>query len=500
MPTELSTSRPLNEYLFISRRGSTPKRVQLNKRSLLIGRSSKNDIVLDSLDVSRQHARLIQVEGGWEIKDLGSRAGTFCNGVRLTKKQAVQWQPDETIVIGSYFLRWHEVEPEEVPAQISNANVVPEPITELFQLPLGGNETQSNKGQFSAALYPATVSLSPGDTSTVQFELFNQSLTADVYLISLLGLPAGTAELAQTSISVTPGARTSLPITFVLPAEGSPKMRALRAGSFPFQVLVCSQTNHEEKAVLNGLLLVSPVDAFAFSIWPSQMPNPGRCRVLIRNEGNFPARYSIVAKDDSRKLRFAGQEANITLDPGEAVTKKLKVSHFKRPFFAEPHAIPFEIEVRTNDGLVKTRNAAIRVEPLMPKWVISFAQFIFVVLLILLVVIAIVSSQLNSGAETAVPEASNPDTAPITITDSDGDTLTDGEEAQYGTDPNNPDTDLDGLSDSNELHNLSLNPLNPDTDGDQLPDGAEVNIYGTNPLRTDTDGDGISDMDELPDK
>ena len=340
---------------------------------------------------------------------------------------------------------------------------------------------KAQKGNLVWRFTHRTVSLAPGDKSTVQFELFNQALHADVYLISLLGLPAGTAELAQTSVSVTPGARTSLPITFVLPEEGSPKMRALRAGSFPFQVLVCSQTTREETAVLNGLLLVSPLDAFAFSIWPAQMPNPGRCRVLIRNNGNFPARYSIVAKDDSKKLRFAGQGANIALDPGEAVTKKLKVSHLKRPLFAEAHAIPFEIEVRTNDGLVKTRNAAIRVEPLMPKWVIPFAQFALVVVLILLVVVAIFSTQAGGGVGTAVPEDTNTNAVPAIVNDNDGDGLTDSEEAQFGTDPNNPDTDLDGLTDGDELHNLSLNPLNSDTDEDNLPDGAEVNIYRTNP-------------------
>ena len=499
LPTEVSTSMPLNEYLFVSRRGSTPKRIRLDKRVLCIGRSEKNDIVLDALDVSRQHVQLTQTETGWQIEDLGSRAGTFCNGRKLLANEPTPWQEDETVVVGSYLLRWHESEPDEQPTQIPEQQAAPAPKTELFQLPQGGHEVQSTKGQFSAALYPATVSLSPGQETVIQLELFNQALSADVYLVSILGLPTGTVELAQTSIPLTPGARTSLPISFVLPPEGSAQMRALKAGSFSFQIAICSQTNREETAVLNGLLLVSPVEAFSASIWPTQMSNPGNCRVLIRNDGNFAARYSLIARDESKQLRFGGQMANIALEPGEAVNKKLKVGHNKRPFFGEPYAIPFEIEVRTNDGLSQTCNAAIRVEPRMPKWIFSFLQFAIVVALVLLVVAAITNIQLSQSGGGVDPNAGQQNSAGggLVVNDADGDGLSDNEEATLGTDPNNPDSDQDGLNDGDELKNLNLNPLNQDTDEDGLPDGAEVNLYRTNPTVKDTDGDGVNDMDEV---
>ena len=74
-----------------------------------------------------------------------------------------------------------------------------------------------------------------------------------------------------------------------------------------------------------------------------------------------------------------------------------------------------------------------------------------------------------------------PDTAKVTVEvvvplDSDGDGLTDEEEAILGTDPLNADSDADGLN-----------------------DGDEVSVYGTNPLSHDTDGDGFSDGEEIAD-
>ena len=52
------------------------------------------------------------------------------------------------------------------------------------------------------------------------------------------------------------------------------------------------------------------------------------------------------------------------------------------------------------------------------------------------------------------------------------------------------DSDLDGLDDYNEYHNITSNPYDGDTDDDGLPDGLEVNGYGSNPLWADPDEDG----------
>lgn len=81
--------------------------------------------------------------------------------------------------------------------------------------------------------------------------------------------------------------------------------------------------------------------------------------------------------------------------------------------------------------------------------------------------------------------------------DTDGDGLTDQQEAALGTDPNSADTDGDGLTDGEEVNDYGTDPLRADTDGDELNDGAEVNSHNTDPLNADTDGDGLSDGEEV---
>ena len=82
------------------------------------------------------------------------------------------------------------------------------------------------------------------------------------------------------------------------------------------------------------------------------------------------------------------------------------------------------------------------------------------------------------------------------------------------TNPCDPDTDDDGLSDGEEAGLFvpvggsgsmvvsttagnTIPALDDDSDNDGLSDYEEVNITGTDPLDADTDGDGISDANEL---
>ena len=102
------------------------------------------------------------------------------------------------------------------------------------------------------------------------------------------------------------------------------------------------------------------------------------------------------------------------------------------------------------------------------------------------------------------------------IIDTDGDGLLDSIEALLGTLNDVSDTDMDGISDfdevnfdndpTNYLEFTDTNPNLPDTDGDGIDDGDEVSFDGdpsynpltdTDPNSEDSDGDNINDFDEI---
>jgi hypothetical protein len=89
----------------------------------------------------------------------------------------------------------------------------------------------------------------------------------------------------------------------------------------------------------------------------------------------------------------------------------------------------------------------------------------------------------------------------VTNLDVDLDFMLDTWELANGLDPADPsdaalDGDLDGLSNVDE-YRYGSDPDNADSDADGITDGDEVNIYGSSPSAVDTDGDGMPDPYEI---
>ncbi|NCF26434.1 MAG: FHA domain-containing protein [Gammaproteobacteria bacterium] len=75
----------------------------LDKERLLIGRKPENDIQVDNLAVSGQHAAIITILNDSFLEDLDSTNGTFVNG-KLVKKHALKH--GDVITIGKHELKY----------------------------------------------------------------------------------------------------------------------------------------------------------------------------------------------------------------------------------------------------------------------------------------------------------------------------------------------------------------------------------------------------------
>ena len=84
--------------------------------------------------------------------------------------------------------------------------------------------------------------------------------------------------------------------------------------------------------------------------------------------------------------------------------------------------------------------------------------------------------------------------------DPDADGLPNAQELLFSADPNNPDSEEDGLSDGEEVSTYHSDPMETDTDGDGLTDGEEAMTYGTDPCSADTDQDQMPDAWEVEHK
>ena len=127
--------------LIVSIDGVVIKEVTLAKDRTTLGRRPYNDIVVDNLAISGEHAVLHLIGGDVYLEDLNSTNGTYVNG-RAIKKQALE--QNDIIEVGKYKVRYLATAGSENAAPV-RATVPPAPSGPIplssaptVQSPLGG--------------------------------------------------------------------------------------------------------------------------------------------------------------------------------------------------------------------------------------------------------------------------------------------------------------------------------------------------------------------------
>lgn len=100
--------------VIISHEGIVIKEVQLTKDRTTLGRRPYNDIVIDNLAVSGEHA-VLQLSGQEvHVEDLNSTNGTLVNGKSI-KRQVLHH--NDVVEIGKYHIQYlHDVQPRPAPS------------------------------------------------------------------------------------------------------------------------------------------------------------------------------------------------------------------------------------------------------------------------------------------------------------------------------------------------------------------------------------------------
>src|SRR5690606_15039458 len=111
--------------MIVSIDGVVIKEVQLTKDRTTLGRRPYNDIVIDNLAVSGEHAVLQMSGSDVFLEDLNSTNGTYVNGKAIKKQQL---QGGDTIEIGKYKIKFvHEGGESYEKTMVINAGAVVAP-------------------------------------------------------------------------------------------------------------------------------------------------------------------------------------------------------------------------------------------------------------------------------------------------------------------------------------------------------------------------------------
>jgi hypothetical protein len=497
------TPTPSGERLVIAQKDHTPRAIPMEKAELILGRSEENDVSLSDPDVSRQHARLERTAAGWQVVDMGSTNGTFVEGTKLLPGVPEVLSSGQTLRIGPYFIHWQAAgKPLSTAMQSYNATMSGAPTS-------GTTRVRSNSGWVEARVTPTNVEVAPGGRADIVLQLFNQGPIVDHFNLLLEGLPESWVTLPAKAAELMPGAEVSLSCTIHPPGDSS-----ATAGPHPYQFVVSSTSNLQETARIPGQVTVKPFEQFSIDVQPSNLTSGSASRVSILNQGNVEGMYNIVGYDPAEAIRFEGERGHIKIEPGQTESLVLRLAAKKRPFLGSIKTLPFEVRVGAKSGALEKRQGQLEVKPVIPGWIVPPLGLLLVLCMLgggylfNLQSQSKVQAAQTTDASTAVA-LSTEGTAQAAATanaltaiaegDDDGDGLSNQQERNLGTNPEDRDTDNDALSDGEEVNEHNTDPNNPDTDDDNLFDGQEVNTYRTNPRIPDTDGDGIrDDLDASP--
>ncbi len=123
--------------LVLSVDGVVMSEVALTKERMTLGRKPQNDIVIDNIAVSAEHAVIVTLLNDSFLEDLGSTNGTFVNG-QPVKKHFLQ--NGDTIELGKYRLKFiADADMAVQPYQQSLASLAE--TSSMQPLPSPNNET-----------------------------------------------------------------------------------------------------------------------------------------------------------------------------------------------------------------------------------------------------------------------------------------------------------------------------------------------------------------------
>lgn len=119
--------------LILSMDGAVLKEFPLNKERITIGRKPHNDIAIDNLAVSGEHAAIVTILNDSFLEDLDSTNGLEVNGTP-TKKHFLQ--NNDVIGIGKYKLKYiNDQVTQSAPADFEKTMVLRQPVKQAAPAP-----------------------------------------------------------------------------------------------------------------------------------------------------------------------------------------------------------------------------------------------------------------------------------------------------------------------------------------------------------------------------
>jgi len=362
------------------------------------------------------------------------------------------------------------------------------------------------QGRLGVMMHSNQFTAIPGSSISIPLVLRNQGLEMDGFRLAIDGIPTAWVSTSSPLTQLEPGEQKG--ITLNIHPPRSPQSRA---GRHPFTLDLISKKYPDQVTSVECILTLAAFTQFTCELDPPEFPTEETARVAVINQGNIQQSYELNWVSENDALIFSSESPNpVRVPAGEVGVTEFTAAPRRKPLIGGQVVYSFSAQIKSAENELKTLNGKVTSRGLVPVWV---APVVLVACLLFACVAAFLwTTQGDRGAAATQTAQAGIDLGPsatqtaafnqtaaaaIGQQDDDGDGLTNQQEAELGTNPQNPDTDNDELSDGDEVNRHGTNPLNPDTDTDELTDGDEGLRRGTDPKNPDTDCDGLRDGEEV---
>jgi len=373
-----------------------------------------------------------------------------------------------------------------------------------------------SEGRIGVLLGSLNFSVVPGTSITVPMILKNHGINEDSFILSVEGIPPNWVTTTSPLTKVPAGQSKQTQFDIQIPRSSQ-----AHAGRTPFNIVITSQSYAAERVAVDCVMTIAAFYQFSATLEPESLQGNEIGGLTVQNVGNTVDHYSLIFQDPNNELIFEKAEQvpkknakpddpnpeletvyseivqgeGLRVSPGESGMLQFRGRPRVREIVGNEKIYPFNAWVQSSENSTAELHGQVSAKGFIPVWVIGLSVILAIFACFLFFFPRRGAQEAASATQTA---AANQTQAAISgQEDTDGDGLTNNEEAQIGTDPLNPDTDGDGLGDGEEVKTYQTNPLAPDTDNDGLGDGDEVHQRKTDPLNPDTDADRLMDGDEI---
>lgn len=301
---------------------------RLTKETIAVGRSTGNDIVLDTTTISRYHVIFTFNDQQALLEDLESVNGTYVDSFRLKPREPFVLHGGEEVQIGEVRLIYHP------PHALDS--VGPEDTTQRVII---------SQPSYRVELDGPDMAVAPGAHVQATLNIENLGDDDDRYFVEIDGLPKGWARADQVEVPLESGEQRQVLINF------KPLRRSeSRPGDHPFVVRVRSKSRPSETVDAETSLHVLPFSGFGMALGESVVRDGEGFTLYVHNQGNAPLSLALQGADKAEDLVFALPNSTLQLGAGERRTLTGSIRPRRPRWFGAEREHEFAIIAQAQDA------------------------------------------------------------------------------------------------------------------------------------------------------